>query len=151
MLSSLSWLAMRIRPQLRLALVISQTSVAISRRCLVHWTAGGFLIFDLVQPAVERGSGDAEIAGDLSPGDLEGLHVPEDEEPLADIVSRLLILLMEVFLQDRDLHFELVDPVFEEDDFLGFGVSIPGCQSFEVSLAHASRESGREQGGSDEQ
>ena len=37
--------------------------------------------------------------------------------------------LVEVFLQDRDLHFELVDPVFEEEDLLGFGVSILGWPS----------------------
>jgi len=43
---------------------------------------------------------------------------------------------MEVFLQDRDLHFELVDSVLEEEDFLGLGVDIPVRQALEVSLTH---------------
>ena len=60
-------------------------------------------------------------------------------------------LLVELFLKDRDLHFELVDPVFEKEDLLGFGVGIPAGQAFQASLAHPSRESSRQQGGSDEQ
>ena len=55
--------------------------------CLIRGTAGWLLIFDLVQPTVECGSGNAEIPGDLSLGDLEGFHMPEDEEPLADLIS----------------------------------------------------------------
>jgi hypothetical protein len=39
--------------------------------------------------------------------------------------SRALVLV-EVFLRDRNLHFEPVDPVFEEEDFLGFGTLILG-------------------------
>ena len=50
-----------------------------------------------------------------------------------------------------ELHFELVDSVFQEEDFLGFGIDIPAGQTFEVSLAHAPRETRREQGGSDEE
>ena len=71
------------------------------RRCLVCGSAGRLLIFDLVQPPIECGSGDAEIPGDLSSGDLEGLHMPEDEKPFADGVSWILALLVEVFLKDR--------------------------------------------------
>ena len=81
---------------------------------LVGGSSGGLLIFDLVQPAVERGSGDAEISPDLSPGDLEGLHMPEDQESFADFISRLLALLVDLFLEDRQLHLELVDLIFEK-------------------------------------
>jgi len=95
---------------------------------LVRRRAGWLLIFDLVQPTVERGPGDTEIPGDLAPGDLEGLHVPEDEKPLTNRVSRVLALLVEVFLKDRDLHFELVDPVFEKEYFFGFGICVHGSQ-----------------------
>jgi hypothetical protein len=57
------------------------------RRCLVRGSAGGLLIFDLVEPAVQGGSSDSEIPRDLSTGDLKGLQMPEDEEPLADFIS----------------------------------------------------------------
>jgi hypothetical protein len=30
-----------------------------------------------------------------------------------------------MLLQDRNLHFELIDLVFEEENLLGFGVDIP--------------------------
>jgi hypothetical protein len=108
---------------------------------------GGLFIFDLMQPAIEGGTGDAEIAGDLSPGDLEGLDVPEDEPSLADGVSWVPALSVEVLRQDRDLHFELVDPVFEKEDLRSFGISILGGQAFQAALAHPSREARREQGG----
>jgi len=85
---------------------------------------------------VERA--DAEIAGDLSPGDLEGLHVPEDEESFTNGVPWALTLLVEMLPQDRDLHFELIDPVFEEEDLPGLGIGIFGGQSFEPTLANLS-------------
>jgi len=85
---------------------------------------------------VERA--DAEIAGDLSPGDLEGLHVPEDEESFTDGVSWVLALSVEVFLQDRDLHFELVDSVLQEEDLLGFGIDLPAGQAVQAALADPS-------------
>ena len=46
-----------------------------------------------------------------------------------------------------DLHFELVDSVFEEENLLGFGISILGGQAIEATLPHTPRESRREQGG----
>jgi len=98
---------------------------------------------------VERA--DAEIAGDFSLGDLEGLHVPKDEQSLVNGVSWALALLMGMLLQDRDLHFKLVDPVFEKEDLLGLRVNVSADQSFEAAPAHPSRETSREQGGSDEQ
>jgi len=61
----------------------------------------GLLIFNLVQPAVERGSGDAEIPGNLPPGDLEGLYMPQDEKPFVNGVSWVLALLVELLLKDR--------------------------------------------------
>jgi hypothetical protein len=76
---------------------------------------------------------------------------PEDQEPFADLISRLLALLTVVFLEDRDLHLELVDPVFEKEDLLGFGVDVHGRQSFQASPANLSRESGSQQHGSAEQ
>ncbi len=109
------------------------------------------MIFDLVQPAVEGGAGDAEVSGDSASGDLEGLDVPEDEQPLVNGISWAPAVSMEVLLQDRDLHFELVDPVFEEEDFLSLGIDIFAGQSFEASPANPSREPHREQGGPDEQ
>jgi hypothetical protein len=77
--------------------------------------------------------------------------MPEDEQPLADTVPWLLALLIGVFLKDRDLHFKLVESVFEEEDLLGFGVGIPGSQSLEVSPANPAGESSCQQGRSDEQ
>jgi len=56
------------------------------RWCLVRRRAGWLLIFDLLQPAIECGSGDAKMAGDLSPGDLGGLRMPEDEKSFADLM-----------------------------------------------------------------
>jgi hypothetical protein len=78
-------------------------------------------------------------------------HLPENEESLPHLISWLLALLVEVFLKDRGLHFEVVDPVFEEEDLPGFEIDVPGGQAFEVSLAYTSRESGGQQHGSDEQ
>ena len=66
-------------------------------------------------------------------------------------VSWALALLAEMLLQDRDLHFELVDPVFEEENLLGFDIDVPGGQPLEASPANPSREAGCEQHGSDEQ
>ena len=62
--------------------------------------------------------------------------MPKDEEPLTDLISRLRALLAELFLQDRDLHFELVDPVFEEEDFSSFGIDIPAGQALEAASAN---------------
>jgi exosome complex RNA-binding protein Rrp42 (RNase PH superfamily) len=45
----------------------------------------------------------------------------------------------------------LIDPVFEEENFLGFGLAISTSEASEVSLTNAPRESRRKQGGSDEQ
>jgi len=70
---------------------------------------------------------------------------------MKQVSSELLPSPVEVFLQNRDLHFELADPVFEKENLLGFGVDIPARQTSEASLAHASREPRRQQGGSDEQ
>jgi len=107
-------------------------------RCPVRGGTGGFFIFDLVQPSAEGGSGDAEIAGDLPPGDLEGFRIPEDQKSLTDLISRFLALLGVLFLKDRDLHFELIDPVFEKEDLLGFGIDIHGSQSLQASPADPS-------------
>jgi hypothetical protein len=41
----------------------------------VRCSAGGRLIFDLVQPAIECGAGDPEVSGDLPPGNLKGLPI----------------------------------------------------------------------------
>ena len=109
------------------------------------------MIFNLVQPAVKRGSSNTEIPGDLPSGNLESFHMPEDEKPFMNSVSWALALLAEVFLKDRQLHFELVDPVFEEEDLLGFGVGIPAGQLFEASLANPPRESGRKQSSLDDE
>ena len=104
-----------------------------------------------MEPAAEGGSSDAEIPGDLSPGDLGGFHVPEDKESFTNGVSWALALLVEMPLQDRYLHFELIDPVVEKEDFLGLGILGHGSQSFQASPADSSREPSRQQGGSDEE
>ena len=103
-----------------------------------------------MQPPVERGSGDAKILGDLSPGYLERFHMPKDEKPFANGVSGVLPSLGELFLKDRDLHFELVNLVFQKEDFLGFGVGVHGGESFQTSSSDPSQESSRQQGGFDE-
>ena len=46
--------------------------------------AGRPLIFDFLQPLVERGSGDAKILDYFASGYLEGFHLPEDEKPLVN-------------------------------------------------------------------
>ena len=50
----------------------------------------GRVIFDLVQPPIEGGSGDPEVPRNLPPGGLKGLHMLEDEESLAEVLWRLL-------------------------------------------------------------
>ena len=105
---------------------------------LVRGGRGRLLIFDLVQPSVERGSGDTEIPENLPPGDLEGLHMPENEESLPHLISWLLALLTDLFLKDRNLHFELIDPVFKEENLSGFGVAVHVRKAFEASLADSS-------------
>jgi hypothetical protein len=77
--------------------------------------------------------------------------VPEDQEPFPHLIAWFLALLGELLLQDRELHFELVDAVFEEEDLSGFRVDVPAGQTVEVSLTHPPRESRREEGGFDEE
>jgi hypothetical protein len=77
--------------------------------------------------------------------------MPEDEKPFTDLISWLFAPIVELFLKDRELHFELIDPVFEKEDFLGFGIRVYGSQSFQASPTDPSRESGGQQGGSDEE
>jgi len=103
-----------------------------------------------VQPPVECGSRDAEIRGNLSPGYLEGLHVPEDEKLFADGLSWVLPSLGGRLLVNGYLHFERIQPVFEKEDFLGLVVSIHGGQSFQISPANPPGESSRQQGSFDE-
>lgn len=57
-----------------------------------------------------------------------------------DGISWAPALPVQVLLQDRDLPLELVDSVFEKEDFLSFGVGISVGQAFEATLANASRE-----------
>ena len=77
--------------------------------------------------------------------------MPKDQEPFADTIPRLRSLLVNVFLKNRDLHFQLVDSVIEKEDLLGFGVNIHGGKAFEASFTGSSGESGRQQGGFDDQ
>ena len=60
----------------------------------------------------------------FSSGYPEGLDMPEDKQSLSKRVSRLLLLLLNPLPENRHLHFELVDLVFQKWDFLVFGVGI---------------------------
>lgn len=61
--------------------------------------------------------------------------MPENQESLPHLISWLLALLTDLFLKDRSLHFELIDPVFKEENLSGFGVVVLGRRSFEASFA----------------
>ena len=74
-----------------------------------------------------------------------------NDKPLTDGVSWALPSRGGLLLENGHPHFELVDPVFEEEDFPGVDVGVSGSQSFQASFANSSGESGGEQGGSDEQ
>lgn len=65
--------------------------------------------------------------------------------------GQLVAFLMEVVPKERYLHFELLDPVCEEENSRGCGVDIPRGAAFEVSPTGAPRESRPRQGGSNEQ
>ncbi len=107
-------------------------------RRLVRGIAGRLLIFDLVQPSVERGSGDAKILDNFPPGYLEGFHVPEDEKPFVDGVSWVLASLVELFLKDGYLHLELAHLVFEKEYLLGLGIGVHSRKAFEAAFANSS-------------
>jgi len=76
--------------------------------------------------------------------------MPEHQKPLADVISRLRAFSGVLFLTDRDLHFKLVDLVFEKENLLSFSVSVLGCQSFGASFAGPPGESGGQQSGPNE-
>ena len=74
----------------------------------------------------------------LSPGYLEGFHVPEDKKSFVNSVSWVLTSLVELFLKNGYLHLELAHLVFEEDDLLGLGIGVHGRKAFEAALADSS-------------
>ena len=45
----------------------------------------------------------------------------------------------------------MIDSVFEEEDFFGFGIGVPSGQSLQASSSNPSRESRGQQGGFDEE
>lgn len=91
------------------------------------------------------------MLGHFSSGYPKGFDMPEDKESLSKRVSRFLLSLLNPLLENRHLHFELVDLVFEKDDFLVFGVGVHGHKAFEASLTDSSRESGGQNGRFDDQ
>jgi hypothetical protein len=44
--------------------------------------------------------------------------MPEDKQSLSKCVSRLFLSLLNPLLENRHLHFELVDLIFQKKDFL---------------------------------
>ena len=107
-------------------------------RRLVRGITGLLLIFYFVQPAIERGSGDAKVLDNLPSGNLEGFHVPEDEKPFVDGVSWVLASLVELFLKDGYLHLELAHLVFEKEYLLGLGIGVHSRKAFEAAFANSS-------------
>ena len=64
---------------------------------------------------------------------MQGFDMPEDKQSLSKRVSWLLLSLLNPLLENRHLHFELVDLVFEKEDFLVFGLGVHGRKAFEAS------------------
>ena len=91
-------------------------------------------LIDLMEPTVKSGSGDAEMLCHFSSGYPKGFDMPEDEQSLSKRVPRFLLSFLNPPLENRHLRFELVDLVFEKEDFLVFGVGIHGRKAFEASL-----------------
>ena len=135
MFRSASWFAIRIRPQLTLDFVISHTRDAVSVGVLF---AGLLPIFDLMQPPVESRSGDTKVLSNSAPWYLECFHMPEDEKPFAKGVSRVLLFLLDPFLKDRYLHFQLVNLISKKDDFFVLGVGVHGSKPFQALLPNSS-------------
>ena len=74
----------------------------------------------------------------FSSGYPKGLDMPEDKQPLPKRISRLFLSLLNPLLENRHLHFELVDLIFQKEDFLVFGVGVHGSKPFEALLTNSS-------------
>jgi len=91
-----------------------------------------------MEPTVESGSRDAQMLCHFSSGYSKGLDMPEDKQSLSKGVSRLLLSLLNPLLENRHLHFELIDLVVQKEDFLVFSVGVHGGKAFEASLTKCS-------------
>ncbi len=74
----------------------------------------------------------------FSSGYPNGLDMPEDKQSLSKRVSGLFLSLLNPLLENRHLHFELIDLIFQKEDFLVFGVGVHGRKAFEASLTNSS-------------
>jgi hypothetical protein len=68
----------------------------------------------------------------------KGFDLPKDKQSLSKCVSQLFLSLLNPLLENRHLHFELVDLIFQKEDFLVFGVGVHGSKAFEASLTNSS-------------
>ena len=64
--------------------------------------------------------------------------MPEDKQSFSKRVSRFLLSFLNPLLENRHLHFELVELVFGKEDFLVFGVDLHGRKALEASLTNSS-------------
>ena len=74
----------------------------------------------------------------FSSGYPKDLDMPDDKQPLPKRVLRLFLSFLNPLLENQYLHFELVDLIFQKEDFLVFGVGVHGSKPFEASLTNSS-------------
>ena len=91
-------------------------------------------IVDLMEPTVKSGSGDAYMLCHFSSGYPEGLDMSDDKQSLSKRVSRLFLSLLNPLLENRHLHFELVDLIFQEEDFLVFFTDVHGGKTSQTAF-----------------
>jgi hypothetical protein len=58
--------------------------------------------------------------------------MPEYKQPFSNGVMGLFLSLLDSLLENRHLHFKLIDLVFQKEDFLVFGVGGHGRKAFEA-------------------
>jgi len=87
-------------------------------------------VIDLMEPTIKSGSGDPQMLSNLSPWYLKGFHMPEYKQPFSNSVTGLLPLLLDSLLENRHLHFELADIIFQEEHFFVFCIGVSGRKAF---------------------
>ncbi|MEE8408975.1 MAG: hypothetical protein V3T05_05180 [Myxococcota bacterium] len=75
-----------------------------------------WLFFGLAVLSVVGRPSNAEVLAHPAAWDLKKLDEPHHVEPFADVVSRTASAFADVFAQDRNLQFELLDAVAQECD-----------------------------------